>query len=264
MVVGVYRTLADAEDHGLVVLAMGLDYWVHAEAIGFQLLVPAVNEAAVREQLTLFDLESINWPPPPVAEDRARFQGLQLTPLLWAAAVVFAYGLQQDSPGRLESAGALDALALLDRGEWWRPVTALFLHGGVGHLTGNLFAGYFVFALVLSYFERVRGWLLLATAAVGGNLLAAAIHYPGVYRSMGASTAIFAGLGLMTGRALAFAIRGRGWRYWRPIFSPLAAGAVLLGLFGAGDMATDVVAHTTGFGVGLGYGVIFTGRKPVK
>jgi membrane associated rhomboid family serine protease len=102
---------------------------------------------------------------------------------------------------------------------------------------------------------RLRGWLLLALAATAGNLAVAAVNYPGPYRSIGASTAVFAGLGLLTGRAIRV-LRGEGGRLrWRPVFVPLAAGVTLLGLFGAGDVRTDVVAHVTGFAAGLMLGV---------
>jgi rhomboid protease GluP len=98
---------------------------------------------------------------------------------------------------------------------------------------------------------RRRGWLLLAVASLAGNLAITALNYPGPYRSLGASTAIFAGLGLLTGRA----VRVLRWthrpRRWRPVFGPLAAGLTLLGLFGAGGLHTDVGAHLAGFAAGL-------------
>lgn len=39
---------------------------------------------------------------------------------------------------------------------------------------------------------------------------------------------------------------------------PLAAGIAVLGLFGAGDVHIDVVAHTTGFAAGLFLGLTVT------
>ena len=42
----------------------------------------------------------------------------------------------------------------------------------------------------------------IAIAAVAGNFAIAGLNYPGPYRSIGASTAVFAGLGLLTGRAI--------------------------------------------------------------
>ena len=50
---------------------------------------------------------------------------------------------------------------------------------------------------------------------------------------------------------------------WRAVFVPLAAGLTLLGLFGAGDLRTDVGAHVTGFAAGLvlGFGRGALARK---
>src|SRR5690606_15365544 len=90
------------------------------------------------------------------------------------------------------AAGALDARALFERGEWWRPLTALFLHADAAHLLSNLMSGGFVLSAVLTTMGRWRGWLLLAVAAVTGNLAAAALHGTGEYRSLGASTGVFA------------------------------------------------------------------------
>ena len=169
--------------------------------------------------------------------------------------VLAVYAVQSGSPGVLEEAGALDSQALFDRGEWWRVATALFLHADLGHLFANVVSGFFVFSAMTSTMGRRRGWLLLALAAAAGNLAVAAINYPGPYRSIGASTAVFAGLGLLTGRAVRVLRGGNGRLRWRAVFVPLAAGVTLLGLFGAGGLRTDVVAHVTGFAAGLVLGI---------
>jgi membrane associated rhomboid family serine protease len=127
----------------------------------------------------------------------------------------------------------------------------LFLHADLGHLLANVISGYFVFSAVLSTIGRGRGWLCLAIAAIVGNCAVAGLNYPGPYRSLGASTAIFAGLGLLTGRAVRVLRTKSGGHRWRAVFVPLAAGVALLGLFGAGGLHTDVVAHATGFAAGL-------------
>lgn len=77
------------------------------------------------------------------------------------------------------------------------------------------------------------------------------MNYPAAYRSLGASTAIFAGLGLLTGRAIRIVVRADHPHRWRSVFVPLAAGLTMLGLYGAGGIHIDVLAHVTGFGAGL-------------
>jgi len=250
---GAYPTAADGFDHGLVVLAMGRAYWLVPFPGGYRLLVePGALEEA-RVQLECFDRESVGWPPRPPARGAPRRAEIA-TPLLWALAVAAAYGAQGRWPGLLEESGALDAQAVFDRGEWWRAGTALFLHADVGHVVSNLLSGIFAFSAVLTTLGRGRGWILLALASLCGNLAAAALNYPGPYVSLGASTAVFAALGLLTGRAVRVVRQRRPGGGWRAVFAPLAAGIVLLGLFGAGGIHIDVGAHAAGFAAGLAWG----------
>ena len=97
---------------------------------------------------------------------------------------------------------------------------------------------------------RVYGWVLLGVSAILANLAIAGFHYPQDYTSIGASTAIFAGVGLLTGRALGV-VRG-AW------FVPLATGFIVLALYGSGTAAgrTDVGAHVAGFLAGLAVGFV--------
>jgi membrane associated rhomboid family serine protease len=248
---GVYPTAADGFEHGLVVLATGQPYWLVVSDAGYRLLVEPPAIAVVREQLACFDRESAGWPPSPVVDHRAPRPSERLTPLAWAIVVLAVYSVQSGSPGVWEEAGALDSQAVFDWGEWWRVATALFLHADLGHLFGNVVSGYFVFSALTSTMGRLRGWFLIALAAAAGNLAVAALNYPGPYRSIGASTAVFAGLGLLTGRAVV-GLRGEnGQLRWRAVLAPLGAGVALLGLFGAGGLHTDVMAHATGFAAGL-------------
>jgi len=250
---GTYASSAEGFDHGLVVLAMGLSYWLVRDESGYRLLIEGWAAEPVREQLEKFDRESLRWPPPPLplSTRKAEFT----TPLLWTLVVLAAFTAQTRWPGQLEAVGAIDRDAIFSRGEWWRLGTALFLHADFGHLVSNLVCGLFVFSAVVSTLGRWRGWLLLFLASVAGNLAATAVHYGADYRSLGASTAIFAGLGLLTGRAMLAALQADHPHRWRNLFMPLAAGAALLGLYGAGGPDVDVLAHLMGFSAGLLLGV---------
>jgi membrane associated rhomboid family serine protease len=251
---GVYCTAAEGFEHGLVVLALGEAYWLMASEGGYRLLVEAAVAEAVRDQLARFDRESTGWPPPPIeAPGRGRKGGMG-TPLLWAWVVIGSFWAQAKWPGWSE-AGALDAAAVFGRGDVWRAATALFLHSDVGHLVSNLGSGVLVFTAAIMTFGRRRGWLLLGVAAGAGNFLAAAMHAGTAYRSLGASTAVFAGLGLLTGRAIRVVARREQPHRWRTMIMPFAAGATVLGLFGAGDVHIDVLAHATGFGAGCVLGL---------
>ena len=262
---GCYATAEQGFDHGLVVLAIGEAFCLVPSAAGFRLLVEPAALAAAREQLECFERESVGWPPRPVVEEPGPERKFGwFTPLLWALAVMAVFWCQRRWPGRLEAAGVLDAQAVFDRGDWWRPVTALFLHADLGHLVSNLMSGYFALGAMVSTLGRRRGWLLVALASVAGNLAVAALNYPGPYRSLGASTTIFASLGLLTGRAVGVLHQPGRAHPWRAVVAPLAAGVALLGLFGAGGLQTDVGAHLCGFAAGLALGFAAAGprRRP--
>lgn len=250
---GVYPTFAAAFEHSVVVLAMGQTCWLLESAVGHRLLVEPRVVDAVRRQLACFDRESIGWPPQPLGETVPRREAEIITPLLWSLVVLAIFRGQGRWPG-WTLAGALDTQAVFDRGEWWRLGTALFLHADPAHVISNALNGILAFSAVLTTIGRRRGWLLLILAALAGNLAVAAMNYPGPYRSLGASTAIFAGIGLLTGRAIRLVGRtGHPYR-WRAMFVPLAAGLTVLGLYGAGGMQIDVGAHLTGFVAGLALG----------
>ncbi len=252
---GFYRTTAEGFDHSLVLLALGDACWLMPSDAGYRLLVESPAAARARLELANYDRESIGWPPLPAKESPARTQLDLVTPLFWAFAVIAVYRGQLSHPD-WAAAGALDPAAIFGRHEWWRAATALFLHVDGGHLMSNLFAGVFVFSAMLAVFGRTRGWLLLGLAAVAGNLTVAAIHLSGPYLSMGASTAIFAALGLLTGRAVRIATSTGQARRWRSFFAPAAAGLIVLALYGAGGAQTDVLAHLSGFSAGAILGLV--------
>jgi membrane associated rhomboid family serine protease len=253
--VGEYASFAEGSEHGLVILAMGWPYWLIPTEHRFVLLVERGAELAAGDQLARFDRESVGWPPPPPEPLIARRRVPLFTPLLWALGLLAAFRAQQRWPAATEL-GSLDASALFERGEWWRPGTALFLHGDVGHLVSNLISGVFVCSAVLATFGNRLGWTLLALASFSGNLASAALRHGTPYHSVGASTAVFAGLGLLTGRALPLSRPVRGFQPWRGLIVPLGAGLTLLALYGAGGQRVDFGAHLCGFAAGLLGGVV--------
>jgi membrane associated rhomboid family serine protease len=253
---GVYATASDGFEHGLVVLAAGAPYWLVPGPEGHRLLVEAAVAARVRVQLARFDRESAHWPPKPLVFANPHATDL-ITPLLWAAVVLVVHYQQQTRPQWAE-AGALDAAGIFDRGEWWRVGTALWLHADGGHAVSNALMGVLLFTAVLKTLGAVPGWLWVAAAGLGGNLVVAAVNYPGPYRSLGASTAIFGGLGLLTGHMVKL-LAGSGHPHrGRAIFVARGAGVVVLALYGAGGARVDLGAHLAGFLVGLVGGYVAT------
>ncbi len=257
---GIYATVDDGFAHVLVVLAMGRACWLVPAAEGHRLLVEPDAFARAREQLVRYDRESLGWPPRPISIPATHATDL-LTPVLWAFGVLTIFTFQNARPD-WTAKGALDAVALFERGEWWRIGTALFLHADAGHVVSNVLSGLLVFTAVLQTLGRLRGWLLVAAAALAGNLVVAALNYPAPYQSLGASTAIFAGVGVLTGRALRVVAQSAHPDRWRGMFVAVASGLIVLALYGAGGGRIDLGAHVTGFVAGLAMGYVASG--PVR
>jgi len=145
------------------------------------------------------------------------------------------------------AAGEMQAGRVLD-GERWRVVTALSLHIDAGHLISNLVFGCLFGAMAGQLLGGGVAWLVIVVAGSLGNLMNAAIQ-PLTHTSIGASTAVFAALGLIavTGRQPGMSRHQRLMKRW----SPLVGGLVLLGLLGVGDARTDFLSHVCGFLAGL-------------
>jgi len=144
---------------------------------------------------------------------------------------------------------------LIRAGEWWRTITALTLHAGLQHLVGNL-----VFGIMFGLFAgRLLGsgvaWLGIVVAAASGNALNTLL-LESTHRAVGASTAVFASLGLVAG----FVWRGKlmAQDRWPYRVGPIVGGFALLMYTGTGGENTDVGAHLMGFLCGLGGGMLLT------
>ncbi|MBI4637072.1 MAG: rhomboid family intramembrane serine protease [Candidatus Rokubacteria bacterium] len=91
------------------------------------------------------------------------------------------------SPGAIVAAGALAAPAVAG-GEYWRLVSATFLHGSLDHLVSNAIALLILGMICEHAFGRAQFLSLYVLAGVAGSLLSLAAS-PGP--SVGASGAIF-------------------------------------------------------------------------
>ena len=140
------------------------------------------------------------------------------------------------------------------RAEWRSVVTALTLHADVGHLVANIAFGTVFGYLAGQMLGPGLAWAsILATGAIG-NLLDAMLM-PATHHTIGASTAVFATLGLLAASSWrqrsTFAVR------WSHRWAPLIAAVALLGLIGAGGERTDVLAHLCGLLAGTIFGVVY-------
>jgi len=149
------------------------------------------------------------------------------------------------------SLGALDAGA---PHEWWRALTALTLHLDQEHLLGNLLFGVVAGIAAGRLLGPGVAWASILGAGALANY-AEILITPATHRAVGASTAVFAALGLLAGLAWRqrLTLRERRWYRW----APLIAGVCLLTLLGAGSAHVDVLGHALGFVFGVGVGWLY-------
>jgi membrane associated rhomboid family serine protease len=149
------------------------------------------------------------------------------------------------------SQGALDSGAAR---EWWRAVTALTLHLDQEHLLGNLLFGVFAGMAAGRLLGPGVAWASILGAGALANYVETLIA-PVTHRAVGASTAVFAALGLLAGLAWRqrLTLRERRWYRW----APLIAGICLLTLLGAGNAHVDVLGHALGFVFGVATGWVY-------
>ena len=104
-------------------------------------------------------------------------------------------------------------------------------------------------------------WLSIVVGAALGNAIDAS-WMPTEQRSIGASTAVFATLGLLS--AYAWSRESAPQLRWARRWAPIIAGIILLAFTGAGGERTDVVAHITGFVAGGGLGALWGKVAPTR
>lgn len=250
----IHRSLRMQEcaNRALVLQAMEIAHAVERDVLVWRVLVPEHEEARAREQLQLYEAENQaarstikHTPPQP---------GAVIGAVIWAYVLLTVFALQGRYGFGFDwvAAGRIDVAAIRG-GEWWRAVTALTLHADAAHLFVNIGMGAVFGGLLAREVGVGLAWLLILIGGTVGNLMNVLVQRPW-HTAIGASTAVFAALGLLaaylwTGKRL---IRDSWARRWAPV-----VGAVLLlAWLGTGGERTDIVAHLTGFLAGFGMGVV--------
>ena len=129
--------------------------------------------------------------------------------LVGVNSIVFALGLLVPRLGFwMEARGCYSVIYLLHGREFYRLITAAFLHADIEHLVNNMLLLYFCGEIVERTLGRVRFLILYALSAVFGNLLSSAyeLFTGSLYDSIGASGAVFG----LTGALLFLVIVRKG------------------------------------------------------
>jgi membrane associated rhomboid family serine protease len=104
--------------------------------------------------------------------------------------------------GSVYANGALYGPAVAD-GDWWRIITAGFLHAGILHLAFNMYFLYFLGTLLEPEIGKLRFAIIYVVSLLGGSFGALALSPDAV--TVGASGAVF---GLMGAAIIAMRARG--------------------------------------------------------
>ncbi len=244
----------------LVLIAMGIHAQSWPRDHGWVLLVKHADLTLATKEIESYRSEntvSISGQPSVANQQSSIDGGAGAGVFVYAATLLLImvladqrlFGLDWVEAGQMQ-AGPVRA------GELWRTITALTLHLDVGHLLSNLLFGAVFGFLVGRNYGGGMAWLAIVTAGAVGNLLNALVQ-PSAHTSIGASTAVFAALGLLVSHSL---------KTWRSVeyqshnrlkrWSPLVGGALLFAFLGIGGEHTDVLAHVTGLLAGCGVGWI--------
>ena len=252
-----YAKRSDAEGAALTLASAGISSQLLRQGDGVLMFVASVDALRAARELADYDRENSVLPAPPLPSvwlgvDAALAYALILF-VAFVAAGRSLFGFDWETAGYADS-------GLIIQGEWWRALTALTLHADLGHLASNTFAGGVLGILLAQVMGPGLAWLAILVAGGIGNTLSALVQ-PAPHASIGASTSVFAALGM-----LAVLMWRRRLSYWQRslrAWAPLASGVMLLVFLGFGGDKTDVGAHVSGFLVGcvVGAGFHFFGAS---
>lgn len=139
--------------------------------------------------------------------------------------------------------------------QWWRLVTAMFLHGGLIHIGFNMMVLLDIGPVVEEVYGSPQFLFLYTVAGASGFLLSALRGH----LSVGASGAILGLIGLM----IAITTR-RGGLSMQALRSRLVSWVVSIFVFGFLLSGVDNWAHFGGLAAGFGLGKVIADRTPIN
>lgn len=242
-------------DRSLVLSSLDIPYEMLQDGARSLLLVPAEFAEKAKYELWQYDVENAR---PAVQPARVATVHQDAT---WG---IVGYIVVISLVAVLAGVGAFDRDwfaqgevngVLIRNGEWWRNITALTLHSGLSHFLGNAGFG----ALFGFMAGRVLGpgvtWLAIVVSASIANFIDTMLLDTS-HRAIGASTAVFAALGLVAGFVWRAKLSAED--RWAYRLGPIVGGIALLAYTGTGGEHTDVGAHLAGFVCGFVTGTVLT------
>jgi len=243
------------ERASLVLTATGIDHGIEAD--GFEWCLWVAPDVATRANAELDKYSEENRPrlaprPRVVTIDSGWVGVVGFLLVIWMLPSLEVY---RTFGWNWRTIGEMNA-GLVIGGQWWRTITALTLHADMGHLMGNSLFGALFGLFVGRHLGSGLGWLLVLVCGALGNGMDALLQASD-FRSIGASTATFAAIGIVG----AFVWRRGYYRAidWRRSLAPIFAAVAMLAFTGLSGENTDVLAHVMGFAAGLCSGLIAAG-----
>lgn len=243
----------DADTYRLVLSSTGISYHLREDGRRWDILVNDTDyEKAVIaiEQYLKENPEVKKTEDPLYSKYQRTYTGIWVSILLIAFYVAMTISDKSDVFVKTYGSSAFYIL----HGELYRSVTSLMLHAGPLHLMGNI-AGIAIFGTaVCTIMGWGVGWLMILASGIAGNLTNALLYTSG-HISIGASTAIFGAIGILS--ASQFFKKFKQSSQKIKAFLPLSCGLALLGILGSGEHS-DLMAHLFGFLAGIVLGSLYS------
>ena len=235
-------------DESLVLLSQGISHRIDRSEDGpFQIFVEPEKRRTAQFQIRLYHREN-----PPRTDNPPLPLKFTFQPLWVLSVPVFCTLLDfSGAISQMNNAGIADAGKIL-RGEWWRTITAMTLHGDSRHLAGNLVSGFLALSLLHYRIPLAKLVPFLAVASAVANFFVA-LTVQTNFRSLGFSGFVFATIGCLA--VIEFRLMPRETHGMLRRFAPLCGAASLAVFLGLGENA-DILGHLYGFIAGLLCGFI--------
>jgi len=258
VVIGTYKSVRLAHEAGLAILAAGHHYWVYPVEDLYALAVLPKHAETLRREVDIAQLKNRFWPP--VSIDLPNQSTRKAPTVIFAMSLLGMFTAQNAIPG-LKDLGMNSSEGVFQNGEWWRIVTAITLHADLAHLAGNLLGIALFTYLCCRYMGNGLAWFLIVLVASFANLTNAYIRLGEPFFSLGASTAVFAALGLLAGFPVGTFLKTRDPMQNRDWLIPFFGGCILFAWMGGGEFPTDVMGHVLSFvfGTVVAIGIAWTG-----
>jgi rhomboid protease GluP len=237
------RNRQSCADRALVLESLQIPHQLFDDGTSCALLVPAHWSAQAVSELHLYDEEN----PPLLRKIPPRIEYHDAVPGLVGYVLVICLVAGMAGYSFFQAnwfvAGRVDG-ELIRHGELWRLFTALTLHADIKHLLSNLVFGVFFGLFAGRLLGSGVAWLAIVLSAATANALNTLL-LESTHRSIGASTAVFAALGVVAGFVWFRQLMSQD--RWSNRYGPIVGGLALLMYTGTGGPNTDVGAHLLGF-----------------